>query len=72
MFSAWMSNFWRHNAAALAILDTAEINLYSEVSAMENKSNQRGKVYVKVFWWPLIISLALSILLTIFLNAIFR
>jgi hypothetical protein len=33
--------------------------------------NQDGKVIVKFFWWPLIISLAFSLLLTIILNLIF-
>jgi hypothetical protein len=31
---------------------------------------ESGRVVVKFLWWPLIISLALSILLTIFLNMI--
>lgn len=30
--------------------------------------NQKGAVVVKFFWWPLIISIALSIILTILLN----
>jgi hypothetical protein len=33
--------------------------------------DQGGAVVVKFFWWPLIISLGLSILLTIILNVIF-
>jgi hypothetical protein len=35
------------------------------------KSRQRGEVVVKFFWWPLIISIGLSILLTIILNVVF-
>lgn len=35
------------------------------------KLNQSGKVYVKFFWWPLIISILLSVVLTIGLNTIF-
>ena len=29
-----------------------------------------GKVIVKFFWWPLIISLAVSVILTIMLNTL--
>lgn len=35
---------------------------------MNNKQSQRGAVVIKSFWWPLIISIALSIILTILLN----
>jgi hypothetical protein len=34
------------------------------------RSNEQGKVYVKFYWWPLIIGLGLSLLLTIILNLI--
>jgi len=33
--------------------------------------NEEGKVVFKFYWWPLIISLGLSVLLTLFLNIIF-
>ncbi len=33
--------------------------------------DEDGKVVVKFFWWPLIVSLGLSILATILLNIIF-
>jgi hypothetical protein len=33
-------------------------------------NSQNGRVVVKFLWWPLIISLGLSILLTIVLNLI--
>lgn len=36
-----------------------------------NKLDESGKVYVKFYWWPLIISVVLSILLTLILNVIF-
>jgi hypothetical protein len=32
---------------------------------------QDGKVIVKFFWWPLIVSVGLSLLLTIVLNLVF-
>jgi hypothetical protein len=32
--------------------------------------NEDGKVIVKFFWWPLIISIGLSILLTVILNLV--
>jgi hypothetical protein len=37
----------------------------------ESQDEQKGKVIIKFFWWPLIISLGLSILLTILLNLAF-
>jgi hypothetical protein len=40
--------------------------------SMINKSpDQNGKVYVKFYWWPLIISIIFSILLSVFLNIVF-
>ena len=32
------------------------------------RPRNEGRVIVKFFWWPLIIGLILSVLLTIFLN----
>ena len=37
----------------------------------QQRQHQRGEVVVKFFWWPLIISIGLSILLTIILNVVF-
>lgn len=34
--------------------------------------NQSGKVIVKFFWWPLFISVGLSLLLTLIVNLIAR
>jgi hypothetical protein len=34
-------------------------------------ANQHGKVIIKFFWWPLIISLGFSVIITIILNIIF-
>jgi hypothetical protein len=36
------------------------------------RRDQSGRVIVKFFWWPLIISVALSLLLTILVNMILR
>lgn len=36
-----------------------------------NSSDQTGRVIVKFYWLPLIISLALSVILTLALNLIF-
>ena len=38
---------------------------------MNLRDDETGKVYVKFYWWPLIISLGLSILLSVILNFIF-
>jgi hypothetical protein len=50
--------------AAYAALFLRIISL-SKTSTLHN---QQGKVVVKFFWWPLIISILFSVLLTLFLN----
>lgn len=35
------------------------------------KMDDSGKVIVKFYWWPLIISIFLSIILTVMLNVLF-
>ena len=37
---------------------------------MKLHDNQHGKVVVKFYWWPLIISLVFSLIATILLNII--
>lgn len=37
---------------------------------MMHNLDQDGKVIIKFYWWPLIISLLLSLFITIFLNVI--
>jgi len=52
-----------------------KLNIFSQVERKkifkDLLSRQQGKVVVKFFWWPLIISLGLSLLLTIILNLVF-
>jgi len=38
---------------------------------ISQKKHQKGEVVVKFFWWPLILSIVVSILATILLNVIF-
>lgn len=41
------------------------------IGKLPDPGSQSGVVVVKFFWWPLIISILLSIFLTIVLNLIF-
>jgi hypothetical protein len=38
---------------------------------IQRDKDENGKVIVKFYWWPLIISLILSVFLTLILNVIF-
>jgi hypothetical protein len=47
------------------------MHVYKNHDEHQTGDNQAGKVIVKFFWWPLIISVVLSIFLTLIVNIIF-